>query len=80
VNGQPRDFVAEALDPRAVRNAGYFDPVVIGKLMEKCRTGAAIGFADNMAFVTALSTQLLHEEFVAGTQQPQTEVLAARRV
>jgi hypothetical protein len=33
-----------------------------------------------MAFVTALSTQLLHEEFVAGTQQPQTEVLAARRV
>ena len=80
VNGQPREFVAEALDPRAVRDAGYFDPLVIGKLLEKCRHGAAIGFADNMAFVTALSTQMLHAEFVAKAQQPHGEALAARRV
>lgn len=64
-DGQPLDYVAEALCPTSVRDAGYFDPAVVAKLLDKCRRGAAIGFADNMAFVTILSTQLLHREFVA---------------
>jgi asparagine synthase (glutamine-hydrolysing) len=78
--GQPLDYVAEALDPARVRDAGYFDPVVVGKLLEKCRTGAAIGFADNMAFVTVLSTQMLHDQFVAPAVVPAVESPVARRV
>jgi len=77
--GQPLDYVAEALDPAKVRDAGYFDPVVVGKLLEKCRTGAAIGFADNMAFVTVLSTQMLHHEYVARAAAPAPEIAVARR-
>jgi asparagine synthase (glutamine-hydrolysing) len=78
--GQPLDYVAEALAPARVRDAGYFDPVVVGKLLEKCRTGAAIGFADNMAFVTVLSTQMLHDQFVAPAVAPAAESPVARRV
>lgn len=77
---QPLDYVAEALAPARVRDAGYFDPVVVAKLLEKCRTGAAIGFADNMAFVTVLSTQLLHQDFVAKPASAVPEPVLARRV
>jgi len=63
--GQPLDYVADALSAGAVRDAGYFEPQLVARLVEKCRTGAAIGFADNVAFVTVLSTQVLHRRFVA---------------
>jgi len=64
-DGKPLDYVAAALAPEKVRAAGYFVPDAVDRLTEKCRSGATIGFADNMAFVTVLSTQLLHERFVA---------------
>jgi asparagine synthase (glutamine-hydrolysing) len=63
--GRPLEFVADALSPDRVRDAGYFEPRMVEKLTEKCRSGAAIGFADNVAFVTVLTTQLLHQQFVA---------------
>lgn len=63
-DGRPLDWVGDALASSRVRDAGYFDPQMVARLMEKCRTGAAIGFADNMAFVLVLTTQLLHDEFV----------------
>jgi len=62
--GHPLDYVAELLDARRVRDGGLFDPVTVGKLYEKCRTGRAIGFADNMAFVGILSTMLVEEMLV----------------
>ena len=64
--GQPVDYVAELFNAPAIAAAGFFDPDPVGKLYEKCRAGRAIGFADNMAFVTILSTMLLHEQFVLG--------------
>jgi asparagine synthase (glutamine-hydrolysing) len=33
-------------------------------LVEKCRSGRAIGFGDNMAFVGIVSTMYLHRQFV----------------
>ena len=63
--GQPLEYVAEALSPGRIEEAGYFNPPLVEKLFEKCRSGAAIGFADNVAFVTVLTTQLLHQQFVA---------------
>jgi asparagine synthase (glutamine-hydrolysing) len=62
--GRPLDFVDEALSEARVRDAGYFEPRAVTQLTEKCRAGAAIGFSDNIAFVTVLTTQLLHQQFV----------------
>ncbi len=67
--GVPAGYVGDLLAAPSIRAAGYFDPVAVGKLFEKCRAGRAIGFADNMAFVAILSTMLLHEQFVRGGGQ-----------
>jgi asparagine synthase (glutamine-hydrolysing) len=64
-DGRPLDWVADVLSPGSLRDAGYFDPRTVGLLLEKCRRGDAVGFADNAAFMTAVTTQLLHRHFVA---------------
>jgi asparagine synthase (glutamine-hydrolysing) len=61
-DGQPLDYVADTLDPQRVREAGYFDPQAVSRLVEKCRLGRATGFADNQAFVGILSTMLVHRQ------------------
>jgi asparagine synthase (glutamine-hydrolysing) len=62
--GKALPYVAELLDARSLRDVGLFDPAAVGKLVEKCRAGRAVGFGDNMAFVGILSTMLLHEQMV----------------
>jgi asparagine synthase (glutamine-hydrolysing) len=62
---QTLPWVADVLSTHSLRNAGLFDPLAVGKLLEKCRAGRALGFGDNMAFVGVLSTMLLHQQFVA---------------
>ncbi len=61
VNGKPLDYVESLFSQEYLRDSGYFDVAAARRLFEKCRTGKAIGFADNMAFVGMLSTLLLHE-------------------
>ncbi len=63
-DGQPLPWVAQCLHPERLRASGLFDAPAIGHLLEKCRSGRAIGFPDNMAFVGVLSLLLLHERFV----------------
>jgi len=63
-NGQAVPYVSELLSERRLAEAGYFDPVAVGKLLAKCRAGRAIGFGDNMAFVGILSTMWIDEMFV----------------
>ncbi|HET7365768.1 MAG TPA: asparagine synthase (glutamine-hydrolyzing) [Burkholderiales bacterium] len=63
-DGQPADEVAELLSPERLRDAGYFDPPAVAKLVAKCRDGRAAGFGDNMAFVGVLSTMLVDDLFV----------------
>jgi asparagine synthase (glutamine-hydrolysing) len=58
------ESVAELLSEARVAAAGYFEPRAVARLVEKCRLGRAIGFADNMAFVGILSTMTLHEQFI----------------
>ena len=65
-DGKPVGYVAELLSERRVADAGYFDPQAVRKLVEKCRSGRAIGFGDNMAFVGILSTMWIDEMFVRG--------------
>jgi asparagine synthase (glutamine-hydrolysing) len=63
-DGKPLDYVEELFSDRNLRDTGYFDAASAQRLFEKCRTGRAIGFADNMAFVGILSTLLVHEQLV----------------
>lgn len=62
--GRALPWVEELLSPRHVRDTGYFDSTAVGRLLDKCRAGRAIGFADNMAFVGVLSTLLVHDTFL----------------
>lgn len=61
-------WIADALDERAIREAGVFDPRAVAQLWAKCRASEAqLSNADNMALVGVLSTQLLHRELVEPT-------------
>jgi len=62
--GRAEGYVAELLDAARLRQAGYFDPQAVEKLLAKCRGGRAVGFGDNMAFVGILSTMLVDDLFV----------------
>ena len=58
----------------SIRDAGVFDEKIIGRLWKKCRSQAFVrqfSNTDNMALVGVLSTQLLHQQFVA--QVPKSE-------
>ena len=65
-DGRPLPYVQELLSESSLRRSGYFHPQAVGRLLEKCRTGRALGAGDNMAFVGVLSTLLLHEHFLGG--------------
>ena len=69
-DGKPLPYVAELLSAASLDRAGLFDPIAVGKLVDKCRAGRAIGFGDNMAFVGVLSTMLLHEQLVRPARGP----------
>lgn len=66
-DGQPLDYVAELMGGDRIRDAGYFDPVAVGRLLDKARAGRITGFADNQAFVGVLSTMLVHQQLLEGT-------------
>jgi len=66
-------WLDEALDARAVRDAGVFEPAAAGALWAKCRARSAEGqFSnhDNMALVGLLSTQLLWARLLARPLEP----------
>lgn len=62
--GRGAHLVDELLSPAAISRYGYFDPVRTTHLVRKARSGRAIGYKDNMAFVGILSTQIWHRLFV----------------
>jgi asparagine synthase (glutamine-hydrolysing) len=68
VDSRPSEVMADVLDATRLRDAGYFDPTAVARLIEKCRTGRAIGFSDNMAFMSVLSTMMVHDAFVRNRQ------------
>ncbi|AKU98113.1 Asparagine synthetase [Labilithrix luteola] len=71
-----REYARALLDPAAVARAGIFDPDAVTRLWTKCTAGAGQGplsNADNMALTGVISTQLLHETFVARFAVPQIQ-------
>jgi asparagine synthase (glutamine-hydrolysing) len=64
VDGRPLPYVEELLSAGRLSEAGLFDPAAVARLIEKCRSGRAIGFGDNMSLVGIISTMLLHEQLI----------------
>ena len=62
--GKGRDYVEALLGPERLRKNGLFQPAAVEKLVDKFRSGRAIGIKDNMALVGILSAQLVSEQFV----------------
>ena len=61
-----RADTAELLSPSSLAEAGLFDAGAVARLVEKCRSGRAIGFGDNMSFVGVVSTMSLHRQLIQG--------------
>jgi asparagine synthase (glutamine-hydrolysing) len=62
------DWIAEHMSEGAIREAGVFEPAVVENLWKKCqerRDDSQFSNADNMAVVGVLSTQILHDRFIA---------------
>jgi len=64
-------WAAELMSERALTDSGLFEPRLAGQLWRKCQAQGQVGDAqfsnaDNMALVGVLSTQLLHQQLVAG--------------
>lgn len=62
--GRRHEYVTELLSPERIRRDGVFSPEAVGILVNKFKSGRAIGTKDNMALVGILSTQLVLEKFV----------------
>lgn len=76
--GAPLAYVADLLDAGRIRDAGYFDPQAVARLLAKCAAGRATGFADNQAFLGVLSTMILHERLLGrGRERPAAAPAAA---
>ena len=58
------DYLEHYLSAESIKSAGLFNPQSVDRLMKKCRKKARQGFRENMAFVSILSTQILHDRFV----------------
>ena len=57
------DYVDELLSDDAVRDSGLFNPAAVARLVDKARTGGAIGIKDGMAIVAILSAQMTVAQF-----------------
>jgi len=68
--GKPLDWVAELLSPDVVAAAGYFDPQATAMLRKKVERFGTLSETDDMALAGVLSTQLVHQQFVAGDGTP----------
>ncbi len=57
------EYLREALGERCVAANGLFNPLMVRKLLDKCRANPGGGFRDNAAFVGILSSQLWISRF-----------------
>lgn len=63
--GNEVDYLDYYLSPQAIKEAGFFSPKAVERLIMKCRKKSRQGFRENMAFVGILSTQIVYEKFIS---------------
>lgn len=79
------EYVAELLSESSLKQAGYFHPGKVGRLVAKCRKqeGRLVSERENMALVAILSTQLLDHQFVRNfpdvAESPMDHVVVERQ-
>ncbi len=61
---KPLDYAQELLCEKALRDAGYFEPEAVRRLVAKASAGGRLSEMDDMALVGILSTQLVDHQFV----------------
>ncbi|WP_026841446.1 asparagine synthase (glutamine-hydrolyzing) [Citrifermentans bremense] len=73
----PLDYVDELLSQQSLKQSGYFNAEKIGRLYLKVKGAqpGAIGEFENMALIGALSTEILHRQFIAGFPLRRSSVL-----
>ncbi len=76
--GRTPEWFDDVTSERALKEAGVFDPTLVGGLLKKCgaRRGRGMSNTDNMSVLAIVSTQLLHQGFVADDPQPGPELAA----
>ena len=65
VGERPLSWVADCLSPEAIAAAGYFNPQAVNSLVKKIERFGHLGETDDMALAGLLSTQLVHQQFIA---------------
>lgn len=73
------EYADDMLSPAQIRSTGVFQARAVERLVDKVRSGRAIGTKDNMALVGILSTQILFDRLIhnsgpARQDFPQTNV------
>ena len=63
--GAAPDYVRELLCPSSLKASGLFNPGAVGQLLQKLDRGLSLGETEDMAVAGIVSTQLVHEQFVA---------------
>ena len=65
--GAAGQWLHDAVAPDAVSDAGVFQPAQVERLLAKGRRSAGVGMSntDNMRLLAVVSTQLLHQQFIA---------------
>jgi len=59
-----KEMIASYMSGDAIKKNGYFEEKKVEMLVNKAHKGKAVGFKDNMGFVSILSTQIWHDLFV----------------
>jgi len=72
-NERTPEYVSELLSEGAIRRSELFNPVAVSQLARKAASGAALSEVEDMALTGVLSTQLLHQQFVAGSRLGRSE-------
>lgn len=68
-SGQTPEYVETLLSEKMLSDTGYFDPKRVAMLVKKIKAGRSIGYKDNMALVSILSTQAWHWHFISQFDQ-----------
>jgi asparagine synthase (glutamine-hydrolysing) len=64
--GVGAEYLRTLLASEKIEADGIFDSFAVSKLVDKFRSGRAIGVKDDMAIVGILSTQLVIDQFISG--------------
>lgn len=76
------NYTNHILSKTMLKQAGFFDPLSVKKLLEKLQNAQHISERDNMALIGILSTQIIYEQFINNfsyKSQPIDPIIIDRR-